>query len=71
MGFVYGVPYTGSDPFTLSLCLDKARTKEILRARGVPTADWWLVSTRDELRAFAARHPRLPLFAKPVHEGSS
>ena len=36
----YGVPYSGSDPFTLALCLDKARTKEILRANGVPTADW-------------------------------
>ncbi len=67
----YGVPYSGSDPFTLALCLDKARTKEILRARGVPTADWWLVRTVDELRALVARHPRLPLFAKPVHEGSS
>jgi D-alanine-D-alanine ligase len=67
----YGIPYSGSDPFTLAVCLDKARTKEILRARGVPTADWWLVSSRDELRAFVARHPRLPLFAKPVHEGSS
>ena len=67
----YGTPYSGSDPFTLALCLDKARTKEILRARGVPTADWWLVSSRAELRAFAARHPRFPLFAKPVHEGSS
>jgi D-alanine-D-alanine ligase len=67
----YGIPYSGSDPFTLALCLDKARTKEILRARGVSTADWWLISTRDELRAFAARPLRLPLFAKPVHEGSS
>jgi hypothetical protein len=36
----YGIPYSGSDPFTLALCLDKARTKEILRANGVPTADW-------------------------------
>ena len=67
----YGIPYSGSDPFTLALCLDKARTKEILRARGVPTADWWLISSRGDLRAFAARRARLPLFAKPVHEGSS
>ncbi len=67
----YGVAYSGSDPFTLALCLDKARTKEILRAHGVPTADWCLVSTSDDLRALAASTLRLPLFAKPVHEGSS
>ena len=67
----YGIPYSGSDPFTLALCLDKARTKEILRAHAVPTADWWLVRSPDELRALAARRPQLPLFAKPVHEGSS
>ena len=67
----YGVPYSGSDPFTLALCLDKARTKEILRAHGVPTADWWLVRSHNELRALCATPLRLPLFAKPVHEGSS
>ncbi len=67
----FGVPYSGSDPFTLALCLDKARTKEVLRARGVPTADWWLVRSHEELRSLILRHPRVPLFAKPVHEGSS
>ncbi|MEP6729488.1 MAG: D-alanine--D-alanine ligase [bacterium] len=67
----YGVPYSGSDPFTLALCLDKARTKEILRANGVPTANWWLIRTPDDLRALVASQPKLPLFAKPVHEGSS
>jgi D-alanine-D-alanine ligase len=67
----YGVPYSGSDPFTLALCLDKARTKEILRAHGVPTADWWLVRNTEDLRALASASPALPLFAKPVHEGSS
>ena len=67
----FGIPYSGSDPFTLALCLDKARTKEILRARGVPTADWWLVRSQHELDELVAREPRVPLFAKPVHEGSS
>jgi D-alanine-D-alanine ligase len=67
----FGVPYSGSDPFTLALCLDKARTKEILRAHDVPTADWWLVRSRADLPALLAQRPRLPLFAKPVHEGSS
>lgn len=67
----FGIPYSGSDPFTLSLCLDKARTKEILRAHGVATAEWSLVSTHAELDALAKRSLRFPLFAKPVHEGSS
>ncbi len=67
----YGVPYSGSDPFTLALCLDKARTKEILRANGVPTADWALARDVGDVDRIAARGWTYPLFAKPVHEGSS
>ena len=67
----YGIPYSGSDPFTLALCLDKARTKEILRARGVPTADWWLVQTVTDVTTLLDQPLSFPLFAKPVHEGSS
>jgi D-alanine-D-alanine ligase len=67
----YGVPYSGSDPFTLALCLDKARTKEILRANGVATADWMLVRASSDLERLASRRWQYPLFAKPVHEGSS
>jgi D-alanine-D-alanine ligase len=74
----FGIPYSGSDPFTLSLCLDKARTKEILTYHGVPTAPFVLASSNAELEAIASGRtllappsPRLPLFIKPVHEGSS
>jgi D-alanine-D-alanine ligase len=67
----YGIPYSGSDPFTLALCLDKARTKEILRAHHVPTADWILVRSARELAERRGQLRRYPLFAKPVHEGSS
>ena len=67
----YGIPYSGSDPFTLALCLDKARTKEILRANGVPTADWALAREASDVERIAARGWSYPLFAKPVHEGSS
>jgi D-alanine-D-alanine ligase len=67
----YGIPYSGSDPFSLALCLDKARTKEILRAHDVPTADWWLVRSVSEITNGRAAALRYPLFAKPVHEGSS
>lgn len=75
----YGVPYSGSDPFTLSLCLHKARTKQVLAAHGIPTAGFVLVETEADLRALAAgghprataSTPRYPLFLKPVQEGSS
>jgi D-alanine-D-alanine ligase len=88
----FGVPYSGSDPFTLSLCLDKARTKEILSFHGVPTAPFVLIDSMDQWPALrrrvasapsaarrsigargdsARRRLRLPLFVKPVHEGSS
>jgi D-alanine-D-alanine ligase len=67
----YGIPYSGSDPFTLALCLDKARTKEILRAHRVPTADWILVRSASELAERRGELRQYPLFAKPVHEGSS
>src|SRR5690348_7987593 len=67
----YGVPYSGSDPFTLALCLDKARTKEILRAHHVPTADWWLVRSVTDVTRMIDEALEFPLFAKPVHEGSS
>jgi D-alanine-D-alanine ligase len=69
----YGIPYSGSDPFTLALCLDKARTKEVLSYHGIPTAAFQVVNHADDLAGGATRLRRLrfPLFAKPLHEGSS
>jgi len=66
----FGIPYTGSDPFTLSLCLDKARTKETLTFRGVPTPKFAVVEALSDIESRTA-DLRLPLFVKPVHEGSS
>ena len=54
----YGVPYSGSDPFTLALCLDKARTKEVLSHHGVPTAPFALVRSRTELDVLLRSLPR-------------
>jgi D-alanine-D-alanine ligase len=68
----YGIPYSGSDPFTLALCLDKARTKEVLSYHGIPTAAFQVVTRADDLAgATRLRRLRFPLFAKPLHEGSS
>ncbi|KPJ97650.1 MAG: D-alanine--D-alanine ligase, partial [Nitrospira bacterium SG8_35_4] len=38
----YGIPYTFSDPLTLSLSLDKALAKRVLRDAGIPTP-WFFV----------------------------
>jgi D-alanine-D-alanine ligase len=63
-----GIPYTGSDPVTLGICLDKARAKEILSHYGIPTSEFHVVNTLDELKQMAVR---LPSVVKPLHEGSS
>ncbi len=63
----FEIPYSGSDPFTLSLCLDKARAKECLAYHGIPTAPFRVLHD-------ASTHPgslAFPVFVKPVHEGSS
>jgi D-alanine-D-alanine ligase len=66
----FGIPYSGSDPFTLTLCLDKARAKETLSFHGIPTPKFAVVENLADLdeRTFSLQ---LPLFIKPLHEGSS
>jgi D-alanine-D-alanine ligase len=68
----FGVPYSGSDPFTLSLALHKARTKQMLQFYSIPTAPFALVESLAEAKAVKrAGLLKYPIFAKPVQEGSS
>jgi D-alanine-D-alanine ligase len=69
----FAIPYSGSDPFTLSLCLDKARTKDFLTAHGVPNARYAVIENEASLREMGSDSifSKFPLFVKPVHEGSS
>jgi D-alanine-D-alanine ligase len=62
-----GIPYTGADPLTLALCLDKAMFKRILRAEGISTPEFRVVSSARE--AESLNFP-LPAFVKPAAEGS-
>jgi D-alanine-D-alanine ligase len=62
-----GIPYTGSDPVTLGICLDKRRTKEILACHGVPTPRFAVVHSMVDVPA----RLRYPLMVKPILEGSS
>jgi D-alanine-D-alanine ligase len=75
----FDIPYSGSDPFTLSLCLHKAKTKDFLTAHGIPNAAYVLIESERDLDAllrgenprFSLSPSRFPLFVKPVQEGSS
>ncbi|UCC73522.1 MAG: ATP-grasp domain-containing protein [Gemmatimonadota bacterium] len=63
----WGIPYTGSDPLTLGVCLDKARTKETLTHHGIPTPEFQVVERPEQL----SHSVELPAVVKPLHEGSS
>ena len=66
----FGIPYSGSDPFALTLCLDKAKTKETLSFHGIPTPQFAVVASLSDFESRTA-DLELPLFVKPLHEGSS
>lgn len=62
------IPYTGSDPTTLALTLDKALAKQVVREAGVPTPGFAVLATGKEKlpKDFA-----FPAIVKPLAEGSS
>ncbi|MEK9137543.1 MAG: ATP-grasp domain-containing protein [Bacteroidota bacterium] len=62
------IPYLGSDPLTLAVCLDKARAKEILSYYEVPTAPFSVIRSMGE---FEDARVKFPAMVKPLHEGSS
>jgi D-alanine-D-alanine ligase len=49
------------------VCLDKALTKLVLRAAGLPTPDWQVVRTLADLERFSVA---FPVIAKPIAEGT-
>lgn len=63
------IPYTGSDPATLSIALDKALAKRIVRQHGIHTPNFQIMTTGKErlIKEFTT----FPLIVKPVAEGSS
>lgn len=63
-----GIPYTGSDPVTLGICLDKSRTKQILSFHSIPTPPFSVVASLADLAGMRTFGPAL---VKPLHEGSS
>ncbi len=62
-----GLAYTGSDPVTLGICLDKRRTKEILAYHDIATPRFVTVTSVDQIPS----RLRYPQMVKPILEGSS
>lgn len=62
-----GIPYTGSDSATLSICLDKGLSKRILAQHDIDTPRWQvLITGKEKLKQF-----RYPVIVKPNAEGTS
>jgi len=62
------IPYTGSNPFTLGLCIDKIRVKKLLSYHKIPTPEWDYVYTlEDNVR----EDLRYPLIVKPANTDNS
>jgi D-alanine-D-alanine ligase len=64
----FNIPYTGSDPLTLSLTLDKSMAKKIVMSEGIPTPRFRKVERMEDLDGVDLR---FPLFVKLCYEGSS
>jgi D-alanine-D-alanine ligase len=64
---VYGIAYTFSDPLVMSLTLHKGLTKSVVQAGGVPTPAFAVVERPADIERIDLP---LPLFAKPVGEGT-
>lgn len=68
---LYEIPYTFGDPCVMSVCLDKAVTKAIVREAGIPTPKSTVIRKRGEIHDNAKlSNMRFPLFAKPIAEGT-
>ncbi|MBU0506338.1 MAG: ATP-grasp domain-containing protein [bacterium] len=65
---LFNIPYVGSDPATLSISLDKALAKRMVREAGIATPNFALLRTGKER---LPKNLRYPVILKPAFEGSS
>jgi D-alanine-D-alanine ligase len=65
------IPYSGSDPQCLAICLDKPLTKKLVALEGVSTPTWRIISDRQELHEINRCRFLFPAIIKPAYEGSS
>ena len=66
-----GVPYTGSNVLSSSICMDKNLSKKIIRYEGLKTPDWIHLTNKDELILDEIEQLGYPVVVKPNSGGSS
>jgi len=67
-----GIKFTGSDILSSAVAMDKNVTKMIFRNFGIPTADWIILTAKDEINIQdIIRRISLPFVIKPNDEGST
>jgi D-alanine-D-alanine ligase len=62
------IPYTGSNPLTLALCIDKIKVKKLLDFHGIPTPRWDYVFEKTDKVDDSLRYP---LIVKPANTDNS
>lgn len=63
-----GIPYTGSSPLSLALCIDKIKVKNLLEQAGLPTPRFDCVFHKDDPVRDDLRYP---LIVKPANTDNS
>jgi D-alanine-D-alanine ligase len=64
---LFRIPYTGSSPLTLGLCLDKGKVKDILTSQGILTPRYKIFDREvSEIKGNV-----FPIIVKPIHEDGS
>lgn len=65
------IPYVGSDPACLAVCLDKPLTKKLVKMARIPTPEWRIINTLKDLSNLTWIGFPFPSIVKPAYEGSS
>ena len=65
------IPYTGSDPQCLAVCLDKTVTKKLAAVDGIITPKWLIIANQEDFKKTSWDGFLWPAIIKPAYEGSS
>ena len=65
------IPYSGCGPLSSGICMDKNITKKILKHSNLPTAEWIVTNSIDNINYNKIDSFGYPVFIKPNSGGSS